>query len=162
GFEQPVDNAGVLNIARAGRAIPLKWQLLDARNNPVTTLTKATVTVQTLSCTSGTTTDNLEEYATGSSGLLNLGNGRYQFNWQPPSTYAGSCKTMRLDVADGVTHQALFTFTKLLERTRGCRAAAVCAATSILCSACSRACSRYDFTPRLPTCQSPSPLTAAP
>ena len=34
-LQQPVDNAGVLNSAKAGRAIPLKWQILDARSNPV-------------------------------------------------------------------------------------------------------------------------------
>jgi hypothetical protein len=112
GFDAPVDNNRVLNVANAGRIVPLKWQLLDAQNNPVTTLTKAAVIVQTLSCTTGTTTDNLEEYASGNSGLRNLGGGRYQFNWQTPSSYAGSCKTMKLDVGDGVMHQAFFKFTK--------------------------------------------------
>jgi hypothetical protein len=36
----------------------------------------------------------------------------YQFNWQTPTSYAGSCKTMKLDIGDGVTHQAPFKFTK--------------------------------------------------
>jgi mannan endo-1,4-beta-mannosidase len=112
GFDIPVDNSGVLNVAVAGRTVPLKWQLLDAQSNPVAALSKAVVTVQTLTCTAGTTTDNLEEYAAGASGLKNLGGGRYQFNWQTPSSYAGSCKTMKLDVGDGVIHQALFKFTK--------------------------------------------------
>jgi hypothetical protein len=112
GFDIPVDNAGVLNVAVAGRTVPLKWQLLDAQSNSVTNLSKAVVTVQTLTCSTGTTADNLEEYAAGTSGLKNLGGGRYQFNWQTPSSYAGSCKTMKLDVGDGVMHQALFKFTK--------------------------------------------------
>ena len=112
GFDAPVDNKGVLNVAKAGKAIPLKWQLLDSRNSPVATLTKAVVTVQSLSCSLGTTMDNLEEYAAGSSGLQNLGGGHYQFNWQPPTSYAGSCKTLQLDIGDGVTHKTLFKFTK--------------------------------------------------
>jgi mannan endo-1,4-beta-mannosidase len=112
GFDPPVDNKGVLNVAKVGRAIPLKWQLLDGRNSPVTTLTKVVVTVQSLNCGLNMTPDNLEEYAAGSSGLQNLGGGRYQFNWQPPSSYAGSCKTLQLDIGDGVTHKALFKFTK--------------------------------------------------
>ena len=111
GFAQPVDANNVLNLAKAGRAIPLKWQVLDAQNNPVTTLTKAVVSVGTLNCTSAST-DTVEEYAAGNSGLQNLGGGYYQFNWQTPTSYAGSCKTMKLDIGDGVTHQALFKFTK--------------------------------------------------
>jgi mannan endo-1,4-beta-mannosidase len=111
GFAQPVDNGSVLNLAKAGRAIPLKWQVLDAQNNPVTTLTKAAVSVATLNCNS-TASDSVEEYAAGNSGLQNLGEGNYQFNWQAPTSYAGSCKTMKLDIGDGVVHQALFKFTK--------------------------------------------------
>jgi mannan endo-1,4-beta-mannosidase len=112
GFDSPVDNKGVLNIAKAGRTIPLKWQLLDASNTPMTTLATATVTVQSLDCGNGTTTDNVEEYTAGNSGLKNLGRGFYQFNWQTPSSYAGSCKTMKLDLGEGVMRQALFKFTK--------------------------------------------------
>jgi hypothetical protein len=47
----------------------------------------------------------------GSSGLLNLGNGYYQLNWKSPATYAGSCKTLHLNLG-GVAHDALFQFTK--------------------------------------------------
>jgi mannan endo-1,4-beta-mannosidase len=111
GFAQPVDGNNVLNVAKAGRTIPLKWRVLDAQNTPVTTLTKAAVSVGTLNCTS-TSSDTVEEYAAGNSGLQNLGAGYYQFNWQTPSSYAGSCKTLKLDIGDGVTHQAQFKFTK--------------------------------------------------
>jgi hypothetical protein len=112
GFSSPVDNGGVLNSAKAGQAIPLKWRLLDANNNPVTSLSSVTVTVATLSCSLGTTVDALEEYAAGSSGLQNLGNGYYQFNWKSPSTYANSCKTLKLDLGEGTPRTAVFKFTK--------------------------------------------------
>jgi hypothetical protein len=110
GFDSPVDNAPVLNVAKAGQAIPLKWRIVDATGAPVTNLTSVTVTVKTLSCSAGTTPDQLEEYATGSSGLQNLGNGYYQFNWKTPKAYANSCKTMHLDMGEGITRQALFQF----------------------------------------------------
>ena len=112
GFAQPVDNNGVLNNARAGRVLPLKWQLLDANNNPVTNLLSAKVSTQSLTCINGTATDDIEQYSAGSSGLQNLGGGYYQLNWQTPNSYAGSCKTMLLDIGDGVSHKALFRFTK--------------------------------------------------
>jgi hypothetical protein len=115
GFFTPVDNPGpdnLMNTANAGQAIPLKWQLLDFAGNPVTNLSSVTVTAVTLSCGLGATTDNLEEYATGASGLQNLGNGFYQYNWKTPISYGKSCKTMKLDLGEGTPHIALFQFRK--------------------------------------------------
>lgn len=112
GFSAPVDNQPVLNTTKAGRAVPLKWHVTNASAAPVTTLTTATVTVQNLSCGLGVTTDELEETFAGGSGLQNLGNGDYQLNWKTPSTYAGSCKTMVLDLGGGVTVRADFRFAK--------------------------------------------------
>lgn len=112
GFTSPVDNPGLQNVAKAGQAIPLKWRLVDANNSPVTNLTSAKVTVTSNACALGTTADQLEEYASGSSGLQNLGDGYYQLNWKTPTTYAKSCKTMNLDLGDGSNRTALFQFTR--------------------------------------------------
>jgi hypothetical protein len=62
----------------------------------------------------GATPDQLEEYAAGSSGLLNQGDGYYQLNWKTPKTYAQSCKTLKLDLGEGsgMERTALFQFTK--------------------------------------------------
>lgn len=112
GFSAPVDNQPVVNSTKAGRAVPLKWHVTNAANAPVTNLSAATVTVQNLSCGLNVTTDELEETFAGGSGLQNLGNGDYQLNWKTPTTYAGSCKTMVLDLGGGVTVQADFRFAK--------------------------------------------------
>jgi serine protease AprX len=114
GFSQPVDNLPILNTANSGQAIPLKWRITDANGNPVTNLASVTVTAVNLSCSLGTTLDQIEEYAAGSSGLLNQGNGNYQFNWKTPTSYAKSCKTMKLDLGEGPGHEhtALFQFPK--------------------------------------------------
>jgi len=112
GFSAPVDNPSVLNIAKAGQTIPLKWRITDANGNPIGNLTGVTVTASSLSCSAGTTTDQIEEYATGNSGLQNLGDGYYQWNWKTPSSYAASCKTMKLDLGEGLFHTALFQFKK--------------------------------------------------
>ena len=112
GFSQPVDNNGVLNVAKAGSAIPLKWRLLDANDAPVTNLSSVNVTVASLSCSSGTTADEVEEYAAGASGLQNLGDGYYQFNWKTPTNYANSCKTLQLNLGEGSNRTALFQFRK--------------------------------------------------
>jgi hypothetical protein len=114
GFSSPLDNAPTLNVAKSGRAIPLKWRLLDANNVPVTDLTSVTLRAVTHSCSAGTTPDQVEEYAAGASGLQNQGNGYYQVNWKVPTTYAQSCKTLELDLGegDGQDRTALFQFTK--------------------------------------------------
>jgi hypothetical protein len=110
GFQQPVDEGGVLNVVKAGRAVPLKWRLTDAAGAPVTSLATATVTVQGLDCAAGTTADLVEETVAGGSGLQNLGEGYYQLNWKTPSSYANSCKTLRLDLGEGFAHTAMFKF----------------------------------------------------
>ena len=113
GFTSPVDNPGLENVAKAGQAIPLKWRLVDANNSPVINLTSAKVTVTDNGCTLGATQDQLEEYASGSSGLQNLGGGYYQLNCKTPTTYAKSCKTMKLDLGEGNNNRsALFQFTR--------------------------------------------------
>lgn len=63
GFTSPVDNPPVLNIARAGQTIPLKWRLTDANGNPITNLTDVTATTTSLPCDAGTIGDSIEEYA---------------------------------------------------------------------------------------------------
>jgi hypothetical protein len=102
----------VRNVAKAGQAIPLKFHVSDALG-AVTDLTVSDVkvTVATLTCDRGETLDEVEEYATGASGLQNLGGGLYQFNWSTPKAYASSCKTMTL-TAGGVARSAAFEFKK--------------------------------------------------
>ena len=112
GFTSPVDNPPVLNVVNSGQSVPLKWRLVRTDGTPITDLTSVTLRATTLSCADGTTNDLLEEVATGSSGLKNLGNGYYQFNWKTPKSYARSCKTLHLDVGQGVERQALFRFPK--------------------------------------------------
>jgi len=112
GFSQPIDNVPVVNRVSAGRAVPVKWRLLDSASTPVSNLSGATITTTAGGCGGGATIDQIEEVTAGASGLLNLGNGFYQLNWKAPSSYAGSCRTLHLDLHDGVTHDAIFLFTK--------------------------------------------------
>jgi hypothetical protein len=112
GFAAPVDPSPTLNAAKAGQTIPLKFTVTDHTGAPVSTLTSVSVTVTSLACSVGTTIDAIEEYASGESGLRYLGDGRYQFNWKAPKSYASSCKTLTLGIGDGVPHTALFEFKK--------------------------------------------------
>jgi hypothetical protein len=117
-FKPPMDNPPVLNLAHAGQTIPLKWQVLDSSGNPVTDLSSANVkvTVETLASppceTAGTTPNLSEEQSAGGTGLKNLGDGNYQWNWKSPASYADSCKILKLDLGEGPgnEHIAWFQF----------------------------------------------------
>jgi hypothetical protein len=101
GFFAPVDRPTTYNVSKAGQAIPLKWRLTDASGLGITDLTGVVVQAVGIDCSLGTTQDQLEEYATGATGLQNHGNGYYQFNWKTPTEYAGSCKSIVLVFGSG-------------------------------------------------------------
>jgi hypothetical protein len=112
GFGQPVDNLPVLNQVKAGQGIPIKWRVLDAAGAPVTSLSSATITASGMSCALGGGLDQIEETTAAAVGLHNLGNGYYELVWKSPKTYASSCRTLHVDIGDGVLHDAGFQFTK--------------------------------------------------
>ena len=109
GFSNPIANPPALNDRNAGtgKAIPLRFSVADA-NGPVTDLTSVEVTATSLDCDLGVTATLPMEQGT----LQNRGNGEYQFDWKAPKSYAGSCKTLSVDLGDGVDHTALFRFSK--------------------------------------------------
>lgn len=111
GFSIPVDNPPTLNTAKAGQTIPVKWRLTDANGIPILDH-NSFGGLTSVSCPSGTSgsTDVIEEYASGASGLQSLGNGNWQFNWKTPKTYAGQCRVMTLTLSDGTEHIAYFQF----------------------------------------------------
>ncbi len=116
GFFAPVDRPNTMNVSKVGQAIPLKWRLTDAAGNGIPGVTGVTVQAYDLSCSLGSTTDVVEEYA-GNSGLQDLGDGYYQFNWKTPNSYLNSCKKIALTFGTGglgytEKPSAYFTFKK--------------------------------------------------
>ncbi len=113
GFFSPVDNPQVVNSAKAGQAIPVKWRITDANGAPISDpasfrdLASYLINCNSLS---GDAATAIEEYAAGSSGLQYLGDGYWQFNWKTSKTYAGQCRTMVLTLGDGNIHEAAFKF----------------------------------------------------
>ena len=107
GLFAPIDRPNTMNVSKAGQSIPLKWRLTDAHGHPVLDLDTATVTVSGINCLLGASDDLVEEVAPGGSGLQNLGDGYYQINWKTPTTYAGSCKSLNLDVGEGAQRTGL-------------------------------------------------------
>jgi hypothetical protein len=102
GFDDPVENS-VANAAKAGRAVPLKWRVLDLGGNPVADLSAGVVkaTSVRIDCTGLSAEEEaVDAYAAGASGLQNLGGGSYQLNWRTEPSWKGTCRRLQLDLGD--------------------------------------------------------------
>ena len=72
-----------------------------------------------ISCdASGGSSDLLEEYAAGASGLEHLGDGVYQLNWKSSKDYAGTCRRLRLDLGERNPDGTVFYRTADFQFTR--------------------------------------------
>jgi len=113
GFDSPIDNPPIVNNAKAGSVIPVKWRITDLDGTPISDPASfQSLTSFSVSCGSfsGDPVDALDEYSPGSSGLQYFGDGYWQFNWKTLKTYKGQCRIMVLTLADGSTHSASFSF----------------------------------------------------
>jgi hypothetical protein len=102
GFRQPVDNPPVLNIAKPGSTIPVKWALLDAAGNSVSDLSAVlTVSIQTIPCASQSTDAIETTVAGGLAGLTyDTAGKQFVFNWQTLKGWTG-CRRVIVLLADG-------------------------------------------------------------
>jgi len=100
GFFSPI-NRDIINSAKSGQAIPVKWRLTDATPAPIADpFSFINLHSYQIDCTSGdaiTGTDEIETYS-GGSGLQYLGDGNWQFNWKTPKSYAGQCRKMYVEL----------------------------------------------------------------
>ena len=114
GFFKPIDNEGV-NQPKAGRSISIKWYLTDLEGIPITDPSSfRSLTSVASELIPGNPIDEIEEQASGDSGVQNLGNGYWLFSWKTPKSYAGTSRIISLNLADqeGIvsTRQAVFQF----------------------------------------------------
>lgn len=108
-FFQPVDNLPVLNLVKAGQAIPVKFSLAGdqgmgilAPGYPGSAMT-----------TCGTTaTDAIEETVTAGSSSLQYDPvlDQYTYVWKTEKAWAGTCRTLTVKFIDGMVYQANFKF----------------------------------------------------
>jgi len=116
GFFPPVDNPNTLNVGKAGRTFPAKFQLPLCSGGFVSSLTAVTnITYRQMACDSFAPQDPLPTDAdtSGSSGLhYDSSANQYIFNWQTSSSFVNKCYELRLDFDNGSSRKALFKFTK--------------------------------------------------
>ena len=105
GFYRPVD-MGVLNSAKAGSTIPLKFEVF-AGTTELTDIAIVKTFTQKIACDNTGTADAIEEYATGNTSLrYDTTGGQFIFNWKTPSTKG--CYRVSLETQDGTKITADF------------------------------------------------------
>jgi len=108
GFFAPVDNTPIVNTAKSGSAVPVKFSLggdrgLDIFNAP------GSPTFTVTSCTNGDT-DPIETVVAASKSGLSYDpvTGLYTYVWKTGKDLAGTCGTLKLNLNDGSNHSAKF------------------------------------------------------
>jgi hypothetical protein len=111
GFYRPVD-MDQLNIAKAGQAIPLKfnvWQGSTEITDPASIQWK----VQKVDCDSTNGGDPIEQYVSGSTSLrYDAVSGQFVFNWKSEKSWAGFCYRAEIGPSSTAYISADFSFTR--------------------------------------------------
>jgi len=112
GFFSPVDNQPILNGARAGSAIPIKFSL--GLDRGLTIFAPGYPRAVTMTCDTLIPLDEVEEIVpAGRSGLsYDAVSGRYTYVWKTDPGWAGTCRQLVIRLADGSEYRASFTFRK--------------------------------------------------
>jgi hypothetical protein len=109
-FSQPVDNLPVLNSARAGQSVPVKFSL--GGDQGLAILAPGYPKSQLVPCDSSAPVDGIEETVTagGSSLSYDAASGLYKYIWKTDRSWAGTCRQLVLGLADGTFRHANFMF----------------------------------------------------
>jgi hypothetical protein len=109
GFYQPVDMNGVLNTVKGGSTVPLKFEVFKGTTELTATSAIVTpLTAKRVNCDSGTTLDEIETVASGSTTLrYDSTTGQFIYNWQTPRQ-PGTCYDITVGTQDGSSVLAKF------------------------------------------------------
>jgi hypothetical protein len=114
GFFQPVDMNNVVNKAKAGQTIPLKFDIIDGNGDPVadnTGLVGIVSKVYTCGSLDSGGTDIIETYSTSDAGLRwDATAQQYVFNFATQKSWAGACRSVTLYLDGGEAAVAYFQF----------------------------------------------------
>jgi hypothetical protein len=111
GFFKPIDNLPVVNVTKAGQAIPVKFSL---GGNMGLNIFAAGYPRSVQMVCNGAISDTVEETVTagGSSLSYDATTGQYIYVWKSEKAWAGTCRQLQVKLADGTYHYANFSFTR--------------------------------------------------
>jgi hypothetical protein len=110
GFFSPVDNPPVINLATAGRVVPVKFTL--GGDQGLNIFASGYPSSRQIACETGATLDLIEETIPASSSQLvyKPETGVYQYAWKAPISWRNTCRQLTVVLVDGTTHVAFFRF----------------------------------------------------
>jgi hypothetical protein len=108
GFFQPVDNLPVLNSVKAGSAVPTKFGL--GGNQGLNIFAADYPRSGKVACDAADPVTDLEATVTAGSSSLSYdaGTGKYNYVWKTDKVWAGTCRQLLVQLADGTMHRANF------------------------------------------------------
>ena len=110
GFFPPVDNVPVLNVMRAGAAVPVKFSLNGDQGLDI--LAPGSPSSQLMNCQTGEGLDRIEETVQSGESELQYdpATDEYTYVWKTSRSWAGTCRKFSLELTDGSVHEAYFEF----------------------------------------------------
>lgn len=111
GFFKPIDNLPIVNVVKAGQAIPVKFSL--GGNMGLAIMAAGYPRSVAMTCAGGLQ-DAVEETVTAGSSSLSYDptTGQYIYVWKSDKAWASTCRQLQVKLADGTYHYANFSFTR--------------------------------------------------
>ena len=106
----PIDAAPVVNKAKAGSSVPVKFSL--GADYGLDVLAEGSPSSRTVACSSGATPDEVEQTVSANkSGLTyDAGSGIYTYVWKTDKKWGGTCRSLSVELADGSSQTVSFSF----------------------------------------------------
>jgi predicted outer membrane repeat protein len=110
GFFAPLDNPPVLNVANAGRAIPVKFSLGGYQGMNILAANSPGSTATTCDGSGGASVVEETVAAGGSSLTYDAATDQYTYVWKTQKSWARTCRQLILTLTDGTVHTANVQF----------------------------------------------------
>jgi hypothetical protein len=109
-FLPPPENPLLMNAAKAGQTIPVKWQLMDSGGSYISDLGAVTsITFQKVQCSDVSTglTNEVPAPETGSCGLCyDAAANQFVYSWKTEKSMAGNCYLLTLTLYEFSKYEA--------------------------------------------------------
>ncbi len=113
GFANPIGPLPMVNVANAGRTVPVKYYLQDANGAFISDLASfVSLLSAPVACDAGAPGVLAEETdAAGGTGIrYDAAANQFIYNWKTDKAWAGTCRALQLTLSDGRQHLAMFRF----------------------------------------------------
>jgi hypothetical protein len=110
GYFAPLDNPPVVNVAKGGQAIPVKFSL--GGNQGLDIFASGYPISQQIACDSSAPLDNVEQTVPAGSSSLSYDatTDQYTYVWKTDKAWAKTCRQLIVRLSDGSDHVAYFKF----------------------------------------------------